>query len=156
MVTTMDGQFFPQILQDGFDRILVDVPCSSDGTMRKEPKVLHRWKVLNGLNHHGLQVSLLSRGIELLKPGGRLIYSTCSLNPMECEAVVQTALLRFGPQLSLLPLEEVLPLGSPRGAQGLEDWFLINSGTLEMVLWVVGEKLIQWSFRTHFYWLYHL
>lgn len=143
MVTTMDGQFFPKILQDGFDRILVDVPCSSDGTMRKEPKVLHRWKVSNGLNHHALQVSLLCRGIELLKPGGRLIYSTCSLNPMECEAVVQTALLRFGPQLSLLPLEEVLPLGSPRGAQGLEDRFLINSGTLEMVLWMFGKKLIQ-------------
>lgn len=141
MVTTMDGQFFPKILQDGFDRILVDVPCSSDGTMRKEPKVLHRWKVSNGLNHHALQVSLLSRGIELLKPGGRLIYSTCSLNPMECEAVVQTALLRW-PQLSLLPLEEVLPLGSPRGAQGLEDRFLINSGTIEMVLWIFGEKLM--------------
>ena len=121
MVTTMDGRFFPKILQDGFDRILVDVPCSSDGTMRKEPKVLHRWKVSNGLNHHALQVSLLCRGIELLKPGGRLIYSTCSLNPMECEAVVQTALLRFGPQLSLLPSEDVLPSGSPRGALGLED-----------------------------------
>eukprot|EP00435_Cladocopium_sp_Y103_P037423 s66_g9.t2 len=127
--TERDGCVFPKVFPEGFDRILVDVPCSSDGTMRKEPKRLQRWKVSSALNHHGLQLRLLCRGLELLKPGdsaqrGRLVYSTCSLNPIENEAVVQAALLHFGGTLSLLPAEDVLPPGCPRGSVGLEDWFV--------------------------------
>jgi 16S rRNA C967 or C1407 C5-methylase (RsmB/RsmF family) len=70
--TTQDGCVFPKVFPEGFDRILVDVPCSSDGTMRKELKRLQRWKVSSALNHHGLQLRLLCRGLELLKPGGAM------------------------------------------------------------------------------------
>ena len=75
--TTQDGCVFPKVFPEGFDRILVDVPCSSDGTMRKEPKRLQHWKVSSALNHHGLQLRLLCRGLELLKPGGAM--ETCAL-----------------------------------------------------------------------------
>ncbi|CAJ1384674.1 unnamed protein product [Effrenium voratum] len=123
IVTTADGSAFPRLLPGGFDRILVDVPCSSDGTLRKEPKRLQRWNVTSGLNHHCLQLSLLRRAVELLKVKGRLVYSTCSLNPIECEAVVQAALAQF-PSLRLLPAEEVLPKGCPRGQPGLDTWLV--------------------------------
>ena len=60
---------------------------SGDGTGRKKRSVIRTWDVRHGLGLHALQLAILSRGIELLGYGGRLIYSTCSLNPIECEAV---------------------------------------------------------------------
>merc|ERR1719174_2674750 len=78
-----------------FDRILADVPCSSDGTVRKDPGRLKRWSVHSALRNHSEQLAILERGLTLLRPGGRLVYSTCSLDPLENEAVVQAALLQF-------------------------------------------------------------
>eukprot|EP00850_Spirogloea_muscicola_P015329 SM000116S24250 [mRNA] locus=s116:328674:336186:+ [translate_table: standard] len=75
-----------------FDRILCDVPCSGDGTLRKAPDIWRKWNVGVGNGLHPLQVRIAVRGIALLKVGGRLIYSTCSLNPIENEAVVAQVL----------------------------------------------------------------
>jgi multisite-specific tRNA:(cytosine-C5)-methyltransferase len=75
-----------------FDRILCDVPCSGDGTTRKNPGIWKVWKPADGLGLHTLQLRILSRAIQMLKPGGRLVYSTCSYNPIENEAVVSSAL----------------------------------------------------------------
>lgn len=75
-----------------FDRVLCDVPCSGDGTMRKSPDVLTRWHVSHGLTVHPLQLRILRRGLDLLAIGGRLAYSTCSIDPLQNEAVVHAAL----------------------------------------------------------------
>lgn len=56
-----------------FDRVLVDAPCSGDGTIRKEPTVWSRWKVADGVEMHAMQLRLLSRGLALLRVGGRLV-----------------------------------------------------------------------------------
>ena len=66
-----------------YDRVLCDVPCSGDGTGRKKRSVIRTWDVRHGLGLHALQLAILSRGLELLGYGGRLVYSTCSLNPIE-------------------------------------------------------------------------
>ena len=71
-----------------FDRILADVPCTGDGTMRKNPDIWPKWNPKHSHNLHGLQHRIGKRGLELLAVGGRLVYSTCSLNPVENEAVV--------------------------------------------------------------------
>lgn len=71
-----------------FDRILCDVPCSGDGTLRKNPDVWRKWTVGNANNFHGMQSKILKRGVEMLKKDGLLVYSTCSLNPIEDEAVI--------------------------------------------------------------------
>lgn len=77
-----------------FERILVDAPCSGTGTLGRNPEI--RWR----LNPAGLarlqerQVSLLCRALEALAPGGRLVYSTCSLEQEENEEVVEKALGR--------------------------------------------------------------
>lgn len=105
MITNLDASAIPSIKIPNpangqtkalyFDRILCDVPCSGDGTTRKNPGVWKTWKPADGLGLHGLQVRILSRAIQMLKPGGRLVYSTCSYNPIENEAVVSAALAAF-------------------------------------------------------------
>ncbi|KAI0826143.1 cytosine-5--methyltransferase [Irpex lacteus] len=75
-----------------FDRILCDVPCSGDGTLRKNLGIWKNWTPMDGNGLHGLQLRILQRAMRMLKKGGRIVYSTCSLNPVENEAVVAAAL----------------------------------------------------------------
>ena len=77
-----------------FDRILCDVPCSSDGTMRKSPELWLRWNPQFGNGLHRIQLSILLRAIELCQIGGRIVYSTCTFNPIEDEAVIAAALMK--------------------------------------------------------------
>lgn len=79
-----------------FDRILGDVPCSGDGTLRKNVGIWKEWTPNNALGLHSVQLRILLRGLSNLKPGGRMVYSTCSLNPIENEAVIAAALRECG------------------------------------------------------------
>ncbi|GAA5914561.1 hypothetical protein JCM5296_006273 [Sporobolomyces johnsonii] len=107
-----------------FDRILADVPCSGDGTLRKNLGIWGDWTVGNGIGLHSLQLRILLRGIQLLKPGGRLVYSTCSMNPMENEAVVSAALSQC-PDMAILPVPSDLP-GLIR-RPGLTTWRVLDN-----------------------------
>ncbi|XP_025831685.1 tRNA (cytosine(34)-C(5))-methyltransferase [Agrilus planipennis] len=111
-----------------FDRILCDVPCSGDGTMRKNPDIWMKWTPANGLNQHGVQWRILKRGAELLAVGGRLVYSTCSLNPLENEAVIHRLLAESDCSLQLVDVSNALP--GLKFTQGLENW-LVGSRDLE-------------------------
>jgi 16S rRNA (cytosine967-C5)-methyltransferase len=75
-----------------FQRILVDAPCSGTGTLARHPEIRWRLRPEQFAEFHALQVSLLKSALERLAPGGRLVYSTCSLEPEENEQVVQAAL----------------------------------------------------------------
>ncbi|XP_048751869.2 RNA cytosine C(5)-methyltransferase NSUN2-like isoform X3 [Ostrea edulis] len=75
-----------------YDRILCDVPCSGDGTLRKNQDIWSKWTPNQAINLHGVQAKILKRGLDLLEVGGRLVYSTCSLNPVEDEAVIASML----------------------------------------------------------------
>ncbi|GAA5913653.1 hypothetical protein JCM8208_005893 [Rhodotorula glutinis] len=107
-----------------FDRILADVPCSGDGTMRKNLGIWTDWTVGNGIGLHSLQLRILLRGIQLLKPGGRLVYSTCSMNPMENESVISTA-LSLCPDMSILPVTDELPALKRR--PGMTTWRVLDN-----------------------------
>ncbi|BGP27162.1 tRNA (cytosine-5-)-methyltransferase [Rhodotorula toruloides] len=107
-----------------FDRILADVPCSGDGTLRKNLGIWNDWSVGNGIGLHTLQLRILLRGIQLLKPGGRLVYSTCSMNPMENESVISAA-LALCPEMSILPVPDALP-GLKR-RPGLTSWEVLDN-----------------------------
>lgn len=129
-VVNMDAQFFPELwgpTEDDqreicrFDRVLCDVPCSGDGTMRKTPYIWKSWSQKDGLALHIRQLGILSRGLDLLKVGGRLVYSTCSLNPIEDEAVVAAALKRHGDAIVLVPPPEEVGSGLKAGS-GLDKW----------------------------------
>jgi 16S rRNA (cytosine967-C5)-methyltransferase len=71
-----------------FDRILVDAPCTGSGTLGRNPEIKWRLAPSAPAELHGLQQSILRNALGALKPGGRLVYSTCSLESEENEAVV--------------------------------------------------------------------
>ena len=87
-----------------FDAVLLDAPCSSTGTIRRHPDIpyLKSPKDIEALA--GLQARLLDNAASLLKPGGRLVYSTCSLEPEEGEAQIAAFLVR-DEAFSLEPIE---------------------------------------------------
>jgi 16S rRNA C967 or C1407 C5-methylase (RsmB/RsmF family) len=75
-----------------FDAIICDVPCGGDGTIRKDKHILPMWSPNISNSIHSLQLKILLRALELVRVGGVVCYSTCSLNPIEDEAVVSAAL----------------------------------------------------------------
>ncbi|MBL7076840.1 MAG: 16S rRNA (cytosine(967)-C(5))-methyltransferase RsmB [Kiritimatiellae bacterium] len=80
----------PEALTEApFDRILLDVPCSNTGVLRRRPDARWRFDPQRLANTVALQHALLDRTAQLVKPGGRLVYSTCSLEPEENQDQVQ-------------------------------------------------------------------
>ncbi|MEY3960564.1 MAG: hypothetical protein RIR14_1218 [Pseudomonadota bacterium] len=92
----------------GFDRVLVDAPCTGTGTWRRNPDA--RWRAPDlGLEALvALQARILASAARLVKPGGRLVYATCSVLPQENAAQV-TAFLAAHPAFRALPLAELAP-----------------------------------------------
>lgn len=86
------------------DRVLCDVPCSGDGTLRKNGHIFQKWSPREALALHRTQKKILARGLELLPAGGVLVYSTCSLNPVENELVVLSA-LAARTDVAIIPFE---------------------------------------------------
>ncbi|KAH6996178.1 S-adenosyl-L-methionine-dependent methyltransferase [Ilyonectria sp. MPI-CAGE-AT-0026] len=107
IVTNHDATQFPSIKLPSdpnstkakylkFDRILADVPCSGDGTIRKNANLWKDWQPGSALGLHTTQIRILVRALQLLKVGGRVVFSTCSMNPVENEAVIVSAIERCG------------------------------------------------------------
>ncbi|KAG8931466.1 hypothetical protein FRC02_002695 [Tulasnella sp. 418] len=125
MVTNLDAGSYNSLKLSNnkslsFDRILCDVPCSGDGTLRKNVGIWKVWNVASGNGLHGLQLRILLRAMRMLKPGGKIVYSTCSLNPVENEAVVAAALNTFPGQYRLPPTSHLLP--DLKRRPGLTHW----------------------------------
>ncbi|KAJ4966009.1 hypothetical protein NE237_017858 [Protea cynaroides] len=123
----------PMISQLLFDRVLCDVPCSGDGTLRKAPDIWRKWNAGMGNGVHRLQVQIAMRGLQLLKVDGRMVYSTCTMNPVEDEAVVAEILRRCGGSVELLDVSTELPQLVRR--PGLKKWKVRDKGN-----WLVSYK----------------
>jgi 16S rRNA (cytosine967-C5)-methyltransferase len=93
----------------GFDRVLVDAPCSGTGTWRRNPDARWRAQEEGGLDKVvALQMRILASAARLVKPGGRLVYATCSLLAEENEEQV-AAFLATHPGFKVVPLREAAP-----------------------------------------------
>ncbi len=101
-----------------FDKILADVPCTCEGTCRKEPYVLRRASAQRARQMGRVQRAILRKAAQLCRPGGRIVYATCTFAPEENEAIVDHALRKFAGQLQLLPIDMEIP-GS---MAGLSQW----------------------------------
>jgi len=108
------------------DVVICDVPCSGDGTARKDKCILPMWQPRQGNQLHAVQLGILEQALALVKPGGVVCYSTCSLNPVENEAVVSAALRKLrGDRDSPKPKVELVKWSSPLGfvrRPGICNW----------------------------------
>ena len=110
IVTKMHGRRFHEFQ---FDKILVDAPCSGTGTIRKSLKTLAIWNEGMIKKIAKQQIGLAERAVENLKPGGEMVYSTCSLEPEENEAIIHLLLEKF-PDLKTMSVKlPGLKLGDP-------------------------------------------
>ncbi|WP_328985485.1 RsmB/NOP family class I SAM-dependent RNA methyltransferase [Thiorhodovibrio winogradskyi] len=91
----------------GFDRVLVDAPCSSEGTLRRNRSLAGRLDpdaIASNQRLQGRQLALLRKAVQLCRPGGRVVYSTCTFAPEENEAIVSQVLEEQSGRLALLPV----------------------------------------------------
>ncbi len=102
-VIILRGQRIDKTLPDYFDRILIDAPCSAEGTIRKSKAVLYHWGLKNIQRMAKIQKGLIVSGFRALQPGGTMVYSTCTLAPEENEGVVAYLLDRF-PEAEIMPI----------------------------------------------------
>ena len=101
-----------------FDRILCDVPCSGTGTLARNPEIRHRLQPEDISRQAIRQRSILAAALRRLAPGGRLLYATCSLEPEENEAVIQSVLSANGRAPSSYALLDLQPELENRIQQG--------------------------------------
>ena len=94
--TVLDASAPLPFRNGGFDRILIDAPCSGTGTLGRNPEI--RWRIQSGdlEELHEKQTAILRNGLAHLADGGRLVYSTCSLERLENEEVVERVLSETG------------------------------------------------------------
>lgn len=91
-------------LDNTFDKILIDAPCSGEGMFRKEPDLIKSWLERGNEYYANIQKSIISKAINLLKNGGKLVYSTCTFSQMEDEDIIEYA-LSICPDLKVLPIK---------------------------------------------------
>ena len=123
IIVNHDARHFPKVPEFGYDRILVDAPCTGTGTTRKNPDVWSRWKPNGGRSMQKLQIDILSRATKLVKSGGRVVYSTCSLDPIENEAVV-AEVLRNDSSLKLISAHDLIP--KLLASEGMTQWPVLS------------------------------
>jgi 16S rRNA (cytosine967-C5)-methyltransferase len=121
--------------EERFDAVLLDAPCSSTGTIRRHPDIPYLKSDKDVAALAAVQTRLLDHAVTLLKPGGTLVYSTCSLEPEEGEAQVAALLARTS-GLSIDPLRADEPFGDT-------DWAK-SSGVLRTFPFDLALETPEW------------
>ncbi len=116
-VTCHDGTAYPRAAGE-FDCVLVDVPCSCEGTSRRFPGILNRAPFQPKPKRFHKQQLLLEAAIRRCRAGGRILYSTCTYAPEENEAIVDAVLRKMPGKVRILPIS----LPGLKTAPGLTTW----------------------------------
>ncbi len=105
------AEYFPEF----FDKILVDAPCSGEGMFRKSPSIMQNWEQYGVDYYNKLQKEIIIHAARMLKPGGMMLYSTCTFSPEENEGTI-AFLLKECPEFHVV---EALPDDEERKRLGL-------------------------------------
>lgn len=118
-----------------FDRIMVDAPCSGEGMFRKDPLACSEWSLENVASCAIRQFNILKHAGNMLKPGGRLVYSSCTFAPEENEGVIS----QFLTADSRFEIEEVQFFEG--FGQGRKDWISSGAENIEKTIRLWPHKL---------------
>lgn len=114
VITNEDTANLAKALPGQFDRVLVDAPCSGEGMFRRQPEARDEWNVDAPRRCADRQMEILAQAAKMLRPGGTMVYSTCTFNDTENEGVLRR-FLALHPEFSLVPF--ALP-GLPEAKDG--------------------------------------
>ena len=106
LFTNKDGRAFSQYFPNFFDKILLDAPCGGEGTVRKDKGALEFWNQKGVEKMAALQWTMIEEAFRALKPGGEMVYSTCTLAPEENEMILLELLERFPGNAEIVPINE--------------------------------------------------
>lgn len=141
---------YPKKLQEYFigffDKILIDAPCSGEGMFRKEPSMVKAWEQNGPEFYARLQEEILEQALPMLKPGGMLLYSTCTFSPLEDEGSVEKA-LNMNPNLELIEME-----GYEGFSEGHPEWIGSDREELRKCIRIFPHRL---DGEGHFLALFH-
>jgi NOL1/NOP2/sun family putative RNA methylase len=104
-LTTYPAQIIDKILQEKFDKVLLDAPCSGEGMLNlSKPEDIKGWSIKRIKRLQNAQKRMIVAAYNLLKPGGKLVYSTCTFAPEENELVVSHLLKKY-PEAQIMPID---------------------------------------------------
>lgn len=134
VLTVYDAANFPEA-GARFDRVLADVPCSCEGTSRKNPEVFTWGDASDRPDRVRVQRAILRKAVRLCRPGGRIVYSTCTYAPEENEAVVDSVLREARPGELRVAEARVAEFASEPGLTGWEGEAFGRALTGAMRVW---------------------
>lgn len=102
-VTSETPERLAEVFPEFFDKILIDAPCSGEGMFRKDPDMVKSWKEKGPQYYCQIQREITQQAVSMLKPGGMLLYSTCTFDRSENETIIED-LLAYYPELELVEL----------------------------------------------------
>jgi len=115
-IIEMDARYAVNVLGEEIaDKVLLDPPCSSTGVLAKHPEARWRWNEESLRRLVKLQRGLLEVATRLVKPGGRILYTTCSILPEECEEQVKYILNKYKGRLKIIELNKPFSPGLLKG-----------------------------------------
>lgn len=138
LVTNEHPQNLAKRYPDYFDRVLIDAPCSGEGMFRKEEAAVTDWSQDTVEMCARRQVEILHSGAQLVRPGGRLVYSTCTFAPEENEQVVG-AFLQTHPEFAPESVQAPWFTPGPDGSYRLWPHKLLGEGHFAAVLRKLGQ-----------------